>query len=112
MLALTRKAFGGLGRSCIIRKYTADGEIDTRYSRVFEVDLQTGDAVLGDPEDKSVHSFTTKVFTQDELQAAVSAGIADHLKTHPAWKVSDYPELDAWLKYEQVKPATPAPAAE
>ena len=101
MLKLDRQAFGGLGNHV---KFNVPG--------TKQVDLHTGDAVIVETHNTFVHR--RRVFTQDEMQAAVSAGVAALREAKPDWQISAYPELNAWLRYEVV--AAPAadttPAAE
>jgi hypothetical protein len=59
MLKLDRKAFGGLGQCTKM-----PGDI-----KVKSMDLHSGDAVL--IEGEGVFTHRRKVFTQDEMQAAV-----------------------------------------
>lgn len=99
MLKLDRQAFGGLGNHV---KFNTPG--------TKSVDLHTGDAVLNEAFGVFVHR--RKVFTQDEMQAAVSGAVAELRAADPDWQITAYPELDAWLKYEQVgAPAAAAPEA-
>lgn len=84
MLNLDRKAFGGLGQCCKM----------PRDMRVVSVDLHTGDAILSSSVDKAP---TTKVFTQEELRLAVTAGIADRKAIKPDWDINHYPDLAAWM---------------
>jgi len=102
MLKLDRKAFGGLGQCTKM-----PGDI-----KVKSMDLHSGDAVL--IEGEGVFTHRRKVFTQDEMQAAVSMGVAALREVRPDWQIANYPELNAWLRYEVV--AAPAadttPAAE
>lgn len=90
MLKLDCKAFNSLGQHV---KMPSDHVVKS-------VDLHTGDAVL--VEGKGLFVHRRKVFTQDEMQAAVSAGVADRQAHRPDWRIADHPALDAWLKYEQV----------
>ena len=87
MLNLDRKAFGGLGQCCKM----------PRDMRVVSVDLHTGDAILSNSADKSANVPTTKVFTQEELRLAVTAGIADLKAIKPDWDINHYPDLAAWM---------------
>ena len=96
MLKLDRQAFGGLGNHV---KFNIPG--------TKSVDLHTGDAVINEGHGLFVHR--RKVFTQDEMQAVVSTGVAKLRAADPDWRIADHPALDAWLKYEQV--AAPAAAA-
>ena len=84
MLNLDRKAFGGLGQCCKM----------PRDMRVVSVDLHTGDAILSGSVDKAP---TTKVFTQEELRVAVTAGITDLKAIKPDWDINHYPDLAAWM---------------
>ncbi len=98
MLKLDRQAFGGLGHYV---KFNTPG--------TKSVDLHTGDAVINEGHGLFVHR--RKVFTQDEMQAAVSTGVAKLRAADPDWQIAAYPELDAWLKYEQVVAPAAAPEA-
>ncbi len=103
MLKLDRKAFNSLGQHV---KMPGDRVVKS-------VDLNTGDAVL--VEGEGVFTHRRKVFTQDEMQAAVSAGVAALREVRPDWQIANYPELNAWLRYEvAAAPAvdTATPAAE
>ena len=84
MLNLDRKAFGGLGQCC---KMPHD-------MKVVSVDLHTGDAILSGSVDKAP---TTKVFTQEELRLAVTAGITELKVLKPDWDIENYPDLVAWM---------------
>ena len=101
MLKLDRKAFGGLGNHV---KFNVPG--------TKQVDLHTGDAVIVETHNTFVHR--RRVFTQDEMQAAVATGVAALREAKPDWQLAAHPELNAWLCYEVV--AAPAadttPAAE
>lgn len=102
MLKLDRQAFGGLGNHV---KFNVPG--------TKQVDLHTGDAVINEAFGVFVHR--RRVFTQDEMQVAVSAGVAALREAKPDWQISAYPELNAWLRYEvAAAPAvdTATPAAE
>lgn len=98
MLKLDRKAFGGLGNHV---KFNVPG--------TEQVDLRTGDAVIN--EAFGVFTHKRRVFTQDEMQAAVSAGVAALRASDPDWQLAAHPELNAWLRYE-VAAGTATPAAE
>ena len=87
MLNLDRKAFGGLGQCCKM----------PRDMRVVSVDLHTGDAILSNSADKSANTPTTKVFTQEELRLAVTAGITELKVLKPDWDIENYPDLVAWM---------------
>ena len=87
MLKLDRKAFGGLGDHV---KFNVPG--------TKQVDLHTGDAVINEAYETFVHR--RRVFTQDEMQAAVSAGVAELRKADPEWLITAHPALNEWLRYE------------
>jgi len=94
MLKLDRQAFGGLGNHV---KFNVPG--------TKQVDLHTGDAVIN--EAHGVFAHRRRVFTQDEMQAAVSAGVAALREVKPDWQIANHPELNEWLRFEVVT----APAA-
>lgn len=101
------EAFGGLGT-----------HVKMPRAGTKSMDLQTGDAVINE-EAFGRFFHLRKVFTQDEMQGAVSLAVAEIKKHKPDWSVEDYPELAAWLRYEVVQSATaetapadaPAPVA-
>lgn len=98
MLKLDRKAFGGLGNHV---KFNVPG--------TKAVDLHTGDAVIN--EAFGVFTYKRRVFTQDEMQAAVSAGVDELRKADPDWQLTAHPALHEWLRYELLEPATQPAAA-
>ena len=107
MLRMDVEAFGGLGK-----------HVKMQRAGTKSMDLHTGDAVINE-EACGRFFHLRKVFTQDEMQAAVSLGVAEIKKHKPDWSVESYPELVAWLRYEAVSNITtetspadaPAPAA-
>jgi hypothetical protein len=96
MLKLDRKAFGGLGQCTKM-----PGDI-----KVKSMDLHSGDAVL--IEGEGVFTHRRKVFTQDEMQAAVATGVAALREAKPDWQLAAHPALNEWLRYE----VAVAPAAD
>jgi len=94
MLKLDRQAFGGLGNHV---KFNIPG--------TKQVDLHTGDAVIN--EAFGVFAHRRRVFTQDEMQAAVSNGVAALREVDPDWQLTAHPALNEWLRYELLEPAAP-----
>ena len=95
MLKLDRQAFGGLGNHV---KFNVPG--------TKQVDLHTGDAVIVETHNTFVHR--RRVFTQDEMQAAVATGVAALREAKPDWQLAAHPALNEWLRYE----VAVAPAAD
>lgn len=88
MLKLDRQAFGGLG--ALVKLPTE--------ANIKQVDLHTGDAVIAETHNTFVHR--RRVFTQDEMQAAVATGVAALREAKPDWQLAAHPALNEWLRYE------------
>jgi hypothetical protein len=99
MLKLDRQAFGGLGAHV---KLPIEANIK-------QVDLHTGDAVIA--EGKGVFVHRRRLFSWDARQAAVASAVVEMRKADPEWRITAYPALQEWLRYEVFMPEEAVAAA-